>query len=156
MEEENLISWTGPETHQDLISHSLRKLVIIILVGMAFLTLFWQKSVFTAIIFFGLAIILSTHFLKKAKNQRYAINKKGVLIGDYLYPYKNLKSFWINYDPDGIKELSLEIRGFLISSLQLPLYNQDPFQVREALMNFLPEKYHQEEFDTWLKRKLGL
>lgn len=153
--EPNFISWTCPEIHHELISHRWRKAIIILLIAMAVLSIVWQGSILSAITFIGLALVTAMHFIHEIKHQRYAIHPKGVLVGDRLYEYKNLSSFWINYDPEGIKELSIEGKGLLSPYIKIPLGDQNPVEIRTALMNYLPEEQHPERIEDFLRRKLG-
>ena len=67
------VAWSAPDRHHELISHAWRKTVIVLLVGMAFLALFWQNSLLTAVTFFGLAFVTSMHFWREARHERHEI-----------------------------------------------------------------------------------
>ena len=149
-------SWTSLDRHNELVSHAWRKAVIVILVGMAFLALFWQGSVLTAITFFALALVTSMHFWREVQHQKYEIYPHGVVVSDKFYHYHDLDSFWIHYHPKGYHELSLCTGRLLNHYIKIPLRGQDPLEVREALSMYLPEERHEEGIEDWLRRKLGL
>ncbi len=66
-----------------------------------------------------------------------------------LYPYDNLKYFWINYDPPHIRELYLVSKKTFQPQITIPLGFTDPNIVREHLVKFLEEKEIEEPlFDT--------
>lgn len=150
------LSWTAPEFHQELISHTWRKLLIVILVAMAFLAFFWQNSLLTALTFLALAAVVSMHFWREPKHQEHQIHPHGIVVNGRFYHYRDLDSFWIHYHPEGYHELSLCTGELLNYYLKIPLGSQDPFEVRDALMMYLPEEPHQEGLEDWLRRKLGL
>lgn len=154
--EKDAIIWSAPEVHDDLISHTWRKVLIIFLVAMAFLMFFWQKSILTAITFFAIAIMASVHFWQKPRHINCMIHSQGVVLDDHLHQYDALESFWINYDPEGIKELSLQTKSFFSPYIKVPLGDQNPVEVRAALLRFLPEEQHKDGFEDILRRKLGL
>lgn len=151
----NLV-WTAPDKHHELISHALRKAIIIILVAMAFLVLLWQGSILTALTFFALAVVTSMHFWREARQEQYEIHPHGIMVGGEFHHYHDLDSFWIHYHPEGYHELSLCTGRLLNHYIKVSLKGQDPFEIRAALMSYLPEKRHEEGLEDWLRRKLGL
>ena len=150
------LAWTNPDKHHELISHALRKAIIIILVAMAFLSLLWQGSILTALTFFALAVVTSMHFWREAREEKYEIHPHGVMVGDSFHHYHDLDSFWIHYHPEGFHELSLCTGRFLNHYIKVPLKDQDPLEIRAALMQYLPEKKHEEGLEDFLRRRLGL
>ena len=107
------LAWTAPDKHHELISHALRKWIIVILVVMAFAALFWQGSILTGITFFALALVTSMHFWREAVHHQYEIHPHGITVGGEFYHYHDLDSFWIHFRPDGFHELSLCTGRFL-------------------------------------------
>lgn len=150
------LSWSAPDRHHELVSHAWRKAIIVLLVGMAFLALFWQDSLLTAATFFGLAFVTSMHFWREVKHEQHEIHPHGVVVAGKFYHYHDFDSFWIHFHPQGFHELSLKTGRLLNHYLKVPLGEQDPFEVRAALMEYLPEERHEEGLDDFLRRKLGL
>ncbi len=150
------VSWSAPDKHHELISHAWRRAIIVLLVGMAFLALFWQDSILTAVTFFGLAFVTSMHFWRESRQEQHEIHPHGVVVAGNFYHYHDFDSFWVHFHPRGFHELSLKTGRLLNHYLKIPLGEQDPFEVRAALMEYLPEEKHEEGLDDWLRRKLGL
>ncbi|MBI2003802.1 MAG: hypothetical protein HYS78_02400 [Parcubacteria group bacterium] len=150
------LAWFAPDKNHELISHTWRKGVIIILVAMAFAALLWQGSILTAITFFALAMVTSMHFWREARHEKYEIHPHGILAGGQFLHYHDLDSFWIHYHPQGEHELSLCTGRFLNYYVKIPLKGQDPVEVRDVLMRYLPEERHEEGLEDLLRRKLGL
>ena len=150
------LSWTAPDKHHELISHAWRKGVIIVLVGAAFLALFWQGSILTGITFFALALATSMHFWREARQEQYEIHPHGIMAGGVFHHYYDLDSFCIHYHPEGYHELSLRTGNLLNHYIKIPLKGQDPFEIRDALAVYLPEEKHEEGLEDLLRRKLGL
>ncbi len=109
---------------------------------------------------FALGVIISCFVIylyanKKPKKIKFALKGNGIKVGKQLYLYENLRSFWINYHPPHIKELSLRSKKSLVPYIKIPLGNQNPVEVRRFLLKYLPEKEHEESIiDNWTK-KLG-
>ena len=90
----------------------------------------------------GFTIILYAH--RKPRIISFEINARGIKIQNRLYPYENLKSFWLHYDPPHKKELSIESEKLFMPYIIIPLGDIDPNVVRDFLLKFLKEKEHKE------------
>ena len=73
----------------------------------------------------------------------FAFTNRGVLIADRLYPWSELKSFWIFYSPIR-HELSFESKKALMPYMKIPLGGVDPEKIKEIVSKFLPEVEQQE------------
>jgi len=85
---------------------------------------------------------------------KFAVSHRGVKVKDILYPYDNLKSFWIEYDPPYRKELIIESKKVMMPYIVIQLGGADPIRVRENLLKFLREMRHEESLITTLARVL--
>lgn len=150
------LSWTAPDKHHELISHAWRKGIITILVAMAFTALLWQGSILTAITFFALAVVTSMHFWQEARHERYEIHPHGIVVAGQFHHYHDLDSFWIHEHPEGFHELSLCTGQLINHYIKISLKGQDPLEVRDVLLRYLPEERHEEGLEDLLRRKLGL
>ncbi|MBU2472609.1 hypothetical protein KKE74_01085 [Patescibacteria group bacterium] len=115
-----------------------------IFAGILFLwALFTKNILFALLVGLGYFSII-VHGLKKPKNIDLAITPKGVQIEKTVYPFDNLKSFWIFYDPDGSKEISLRSKKTIMPYIKIPLGSQNPAEIRKILIKYLPERKHTE------------
>lgn len=94
------------------------------------------------ILLFALTFIL---VWRQSHRIRIKITEGGVAAGEIFYPYRELKKFWLLYQPPDVKMLYLEFRNPLRPRLSIPLENQNPVAVRHALLDYLIEDLHQEE-----------
>lgn len=83
------------------------------------------------------------------------IRSQGVQLGNILYPYENLQSFWIFYDPPYHKEISIRSQKTLMDHIKIPVGDEDPVKIREILLEFLPEKQQEESFVDIFARNIG-
>ena len=90
----------------------------------------------------GFVILL--YGAKKPRLVSFSITPRGIAIGKRLYPYNDLKSFWLHYDPPRKRELSLRSKKTLMPSIVLPLGQTDPNEVRTILTKFLKEEEQEE------------
>lgn len=103
------------------------------------------------------AIIFLTQERREPGRVVCAITEDGVDVDGRQYEYRDLEGFFIIYEPPEVKMLYLNRRGWR-PHLGIPLEDQDPTEVREALLRFLPEdveREHEPLLDQ-LTRLLGL
>ena len=76
----------------------------------------------------------------------FSLTAQGIQIGDRLFPYDNIRSFWIHYDPPYKKILSIELKKVFMPMMLIPLADNDPNVIREHLIKFIKERRHEESF----------
>ena len=126
----------------------------LVLIGMAYL--YFQKNILTAIFFFLIATIILVFTFKKKLAIPWEINKHGIAIDTSFFPYQELKSFWIEYQPQYIQELSLQSKKWYHGYFKIPIDGKNPLKIREALLEFLPEERHEDSLVETISRKLGI
>ncbi len=98
---------------------------------------------------FGLIIILFalTLFItqRKPADVGFKITEDGILIGSRFYPYKEIKNFFIIYEPPEVKSLYFNFKNIFNPHLPIPLEKQDPVKVRKILLEYLPEDLTKED-----------
>jgi hypothetical protein len=92
---------------------------------------------------------------RKPRIISFEISGRGIKIAKRLYPYDNLKSFWIHYDPPRKSELSLESKKAIMPYITIPLGDIDPNIIRDRLIKLLPEKKHEESIIDNISHYLG-
>jgi hypothetical protein len=100
----------------------------------------------------GFAVAL--YASRKPRKIWFSLNPRGVQIADRIYPYENLDSFWIHYDPPFKKNLTLTPKKLFMPRISLPFEDTDPNAIREYLLKFLKEKQHEESATETLMRLL--
>lgn len=86
------------------------------------------------------------------------IDDTGITVGSRKYGWKELKSFWMIYEPPTLKNLYLEFGAGFRSRLTLGLDDMDPVAIREFLMQYIPEDADKmdEPVSDWLGRVLKI
>ena len=139
-----LMEWEAPEyNHYEKGSdwYWWVGLATVVLLGFAL----WQRS-----FLFGVLVLLGwfTVILYASRHPRiinFAITERGILIEDRLYPWHELKSFWIFYNPPLRREISLESNRTLMPYIKIPLAEElDPSKIKDAIKKFLQEVEQQE------------
>ncbi len=85
----------------------------------------------------------------------FKIDAKGIKIGKTFYKYKEIDSFWINYNPPHKKELILELDKRLHPHVKIPIGNQDPNEIRDFLSKILEEEEYEESLIETIAERLG-
>lgn len=110
------------------------------IVGIAFLiyALATQNFLFAVIvIMFGIIIGLSS--LREPQRMSFVMTDVGIGIGQQFFPFKELKEFWILYEPPEVKNIYFEFKRAIRPHLVVPLYDVSPLDVRETLLDFVDE-----------------
>ena len=149
------ISWEAPSFY---FSPQKRyfALVVIALAISGGAILFLRHDTLTAIFLLLASLVLILYSNKRPEISKVIVNQNGIAIGDRLYYYKELKSFWIHYNPGEIKELSLESRKWYMLYVKVLIEKENPLIIRSFLINFLPEKEHENSLIDIISRKIGL
>jgi hypothetical protein len=114
-----------------------------------------QKSPLMVLCFVLIGAVAYLFSQQEPKKINFLINKKGVKIGKKLYPFDELESFWIFYDPPRKKILSLKNKKTFFPYLTIPLSKTNPLKIRKYLLKFLPEKEHEESIIEDIAEKFG-
>lgn len=97
-------------------------------------------------VLFGILLLIATFVItlfatKHPQDVLFEISDRGVRIGEKLYPYQNLHSFWVE-DEGEQATLLLAAKRNLASLIVIPIETVSPYQVRTALADFLEEEEH--------------
>lgn len=120
-------------------------------------------AVFTANYLFALIIIMAAIIVqiftkKEPAKVNVSITNQGVRVNDNYFSYeKDLRSFWILYNPPEVKTLNFDRKQALLPGLTLQIEDQNPIKIREELLSFIPEDTEKEEgLAEKTARRLGI
>lgn len=110
-------------------------------------------SIITGNLLFSAIIILSGIILFLQDNHPaeavpVAITDLGVVVGNRFYPYKELESFFIVYQPPEVKVLFIKTKSALRPMLRISLLEHNPVDIRSKLRKYMNEDLDQEEEPT--------
>ena len=143
----NAISWNFPE--YNLPQRKKGWYVWAVLIFMILLV----YTVITANFLFGLIIIISAIIMLIKHNReirmvKIEITKKGIQIDDTNYSFKELKKFWLVYEPPEIKNLYIDFKRPFKPTLIIPLTDQNPLHIRKFMKEYLEEDLEKEGEST--------
>ena len=154
-EENPRISWEAPSFHYNPQKGYLSLLIVALLTGAVALLIF-KGDTLTSIFLILSSLVLFLYGNQKPIISKIKIDQSGILVDDRMYYYKDLKSFWIDYNPGGLRELSMESTKWYMPYIKVLLNEQNPIEVRSLVINFLPEQEHENSLADYIGRKLGL
>ncbi len=127
----------------------------IIALSTSIISIIYKNYLFAFFIILA-AIALGFMGVRKPKAIQFTINKDGVKIGEHLYPYKNLKSFWI-HETEEEKILLVMSNSNLMPLMSIPLMKDSPVSlIKEILLAYIPEERHEEPAVHKVMEYLGL
>jgi len=158
MEEENrgvVLHWRAPE-HE--INVKGRKWYLYILLLLAAIVAFavYTDSPVMAITFIMIGVVGYIFIGKEPRILDYAVTHEGVIAGREIYEFDNMHSFWIFYEPEGVKVISLHMQNKLIPFIHIPVHDEDPVRIREVLMEYIPEEKQEPSLVDTFERLLGI
>jgi len=149
----NRLEWSAPEFfyfEKTEIWFIVSGLIALIL----FISALWTRNILFALLIFLGYFSITIYAIKKPRNIVVNINPQGIKIDNTLYPYDNLKSFWIFYEPPTLKEISLLSKKTIMPHIKIPIGEQDPAEVRGILIQYLSEKKQDESLVDNMTRQL--
>ncbi|MBI2632972.1 MAG: hypothetical protein HYW78_01105 [Parcubacteria group bacterium] len=67
------------------------------------------------------------------------IFERGIVLGEKYYPWSDIKSFSIIYNPPETKLLYIDLKNIFAVDFSIPLNSTNPLIVRTTLLRYLPE-----------------
>ncbi len=126
-------------------------------IGAAMLMIFWslyQKNFIVTVTFFLLIVVVVFQIGRKPKNIKCKIDLDGIIIGDVIYKYDDIKSFEVIQNDD-FNLLKFRLKNAILPIKEIQLAKQNPYYIRAALEYFLPEE-EQKEALVGFENKNGL
>lgn len=151
---ENKISWQALEYKRKEKTADWYWAVILIALAMAVTAFFLHN------IFFGILIIISTAILLSfsivaPKLIDVSIDQKGVYLGKQMYPFATLDSFWVENRDEEDQKILLKSKKAIMPLVIIPLEEHNHLDVREFLLQYLPEVEMHEPLSQKIMERLG-
>ena len=154
---EIFMSWDFPEHPQHEYTKAWKIWMGILGGGLLLYSLFSGSWLFTVIIVM-IVLISFLHARFKGENIDFSITEDGLKFGGRFYSYRDIKVFWIAYDPPELKTLYFEFKSSWRPDLRIPLEEQNPLKIRDILLKYLDEDLEKDDepFSDALGRILKL
>ncbi len=152
-EQNVLMSWETDEFnyyHKSKLWFVVGGLLFFVLVGYFVIS----KQIITSITFILLGITVYMFSIKKPRKITCSIGNRGISVDKFTYPYKDLNSFWIFFEPPEFKVISLKHKKAYLPHIHIPFGDEDPIKIRKMLVSFLREEEQEESFSDRVARYL--
>ncbi len=133
-----IMRWRAPEFEKSAWEKKWYLIATLILSVIILYALFSNNPI-VAITFILIGVVGYLYLQKEPRILDFAISGSGIIAGDEIYEFSEIKSFWIFYEPY-IKVVSLRLKNKLVSHVHIPIHNQNPVKIREVLLQYIPEK----------------
>ena len=141
---EPLIQWSFSEFRQ----HSRGNgwfvwfgIITAIVIG---ISLFTNNYLFAIIIILFVLIIFLQNW-KRPRKILFAITPQGIEVDGSKIFMRDISEFWIVYSPPDVEKVYFQFHSILRPALGVDLEGQNPLQIREILIQYLPENLDKEE-----------
>lgn len=148
-----LISWDAPEHHHIEKNNDWYWSVGIITITAVALCIIFNNIIF-GILLLTCSFALVVHAYKKPEIIHCGINDRGIVVGETLYPFLSLESFWIDAHMRPSK-IILKSHKLFMPFIIIYIEGIDPEDVREILLNYISETEHHEPISQKLLEMLG-
>lgn len=117
----------------------------IIGISVSILAIIFSNALFALLILLG-TFSLALFGSKKPNVVKFEVSKKGLMIGNTLYPFGTLDSFWVedNRHVGTPSKLIVKSRKIFVPIIAIPLDEINPEEIRDFLMDHLLESHHAE------------
>jgi len=133
-----LMSWEAPEF--EVYEKSVRWYLVAGVLDLAMAI--WglvSDSPIMSITFILIGIVGYIQLQRPPVVRTFSITTTGVLVGKELYPYENISSFWIFYDPPHTKMISLHTKAKFLPFVHIPIAGENPVAIHQTLTEYIPE-----------------
>jgi hypothetical protein len=141
---ETLLSWQMPEFAKHEKSKKWYLYFGILIVALLAYAYFSSNILFAVIIIF-FTIMYWLLEKRDIAELDFAIAEDGIVIGHKFIEWTSIANFYLIYQPPRIKNLYFRPKNNIKQLIIIPLLDENPVEVRKALLEFLPEDLEQEE-----------
>jgi len=140
---QELISWEFHEFDPRPRSNSWYIWYGIIIAALVIYSIVTSNYLFAIIlVLFSLIIFLQNW--RRPDKLLFSIKGQGIQIGNQFYRMNEIEDFWIAYQPPNVEMVYFSFKASWRPVLGIPLENNNPLQVREILLEYLPENLDRE------------
>jgi hypothetical protein len=151
---ENKISWRALEYKRKEKTADWYWAVILIALAIV-VTSIIIHNVFFAILVTISTVILLSFSIVAPRSVEISINQKGITVEKERYPFATLESFWIDTTDEENQKILLKSKKLIMPLIIIPLEEHNHLDVREFLLQYLPEAEIHEPLSKKIMERLG-
>lgn len=139
-----VLEWVAPQYLQYHKGRLWFVIFALVMAGFAVYGIFTKDYYFAAAIMtFGIVYVL-TH-RQRPMQVKVILSRHGLKFGNHIYPYNEMKAFWILYNPPLTETINFRIKKRFLCDITIHLMDQNPAHLREFLNEYVPEWQDRQE-----------
>ncbi len=139
------ISWEAPEHHHLEPSTDWYWVLGIGAITLSAIVFFFGNFLLAVLILVG-AVAIGLAASKPVATIPFAVSTRGVRVGDRIFPYSTLESFYLDEDGDHGPEVLLKTGSFFMPLIIFPIPEEHFDEIESILESKLPEEHLEEPF----------
>lgn len=136
--------WTFPEHTKYEHGRKWYVWFTVLMLGLLIFSLVTLNFLFAVIIIVS-AVVIFLNDVREPMQMSFYIGEGGILVGTKFFDYKDIRTFWLIYEPKEVKNLYFSPKSFVQPLISIPLLDQDPLKIRNFLLQYLEEDLEKEE-----------
>ncbi|MFA5936377.1 MAG: hypothetical protein WC822_00695 [Candidatus Paceibacterota bacterium] len=154
MEQNEKIEWTALEYEEKERGNDWFWALGVIVVASSVASFIYGNYFFSLFLIIG-GILLGGFAIKKPDLVFYELNEKGLQIRNRIYPYENIKAFWVKKEGDN-PTLFIRSERLFMPLLSMPIKQNLAEEIRNCmLLNNVPEEEMKEHVSEKIMDSLG-
>ncbi len=151
---ENKFSWKALEYKRKEKTTDWYWAVILIALAIVIISFIIHNVLFAILIIISTAILMSFSMVAP-KMIEISMNQKGIIVGKEVYPFATLESFWVESEDEDNQKILLKSKKLIMPLVAIPLEEHNHLDVRQFLLQYLPEKEMHEPVAQKIMEGLG-
>ena len=151
---EHKISWKALEYKRKEKTTDWYWAVILIALAIVVISFIEHDALFAILIIISTGILISFSVIAP-KIIDISINQKGFTVGKEMYPFATLESFWVENADEDNQKILLKSKKLVMPLIIIPLEEHHHLDVREFLLQYLPEVEMHEPLAQIIMERLG-
>lgn len=151
---ENKISWKALEYKRTEKNADWYWAVILISLAIVVISFILHNILFAILIIISTAILISFS-VTEPKTITISVNQKGIVVEKDMYPFATLDAFWVEGNDENNQKILLRSKKLIMPLIAIPLEEHHHLDVREFLLQYLPEVEMHEPLSQKIMEKLG-
>lgn len=148
------ISWKALEYKKKEKTADWYWAVIIIAISMTAISFILHNILFGIILIIA-TIIVFIFSTRDPEMIEISIDKRGVIVNKEKYPFATLEAFWMDISEDDNHKILFRSKKIFMPLIAIPLEEYHHMDIRDLLLEFLPEKEMHEPLSQKIMEKLG-
>ncbi len=148
------ISWEAFEYKQKQRTTDWYWAVIVITLAIFIISIVLHDALFGILILIGAAILV-LFSIREPRLFRVTMDKRGITAHSDVYPFATLEEFWVDISEEDSPKILLKSKKTFSPLIVIPISDYDHLDIRDFLLQYLPENEIHEPLSQKIMERLG-